>query len=346
MYRIMIVDDFKVFRTKMKRLSCWKNYPEFEIAFEACDGACALELLKENPVDMVITDIQMPKMNGLELLKEIKEQNLCNCVILLSEYTEFEYARQGIILGALDYIVKPITNENLSRVLIRVKESLSQNTKSTPLSFELTALLRSLLNRDDALEEKVNYLFQQAEPYIQKDINKTAILLSNFLSLTYKQVIKKYPWMMHIAPDLKSVQSKVTGSNNTEELKEHFTSYLYTLDQFIHTFQAISTHDLVWQACSFVLEHPFEKITLTDAANFCFVNKSYLSHTFKQETGISFVDYVTKFKMEIAKKHFDETNLRIFEIASLLGYDDSKYFGKLFKNYFLMSPAEYKRVQN
>ena len=73
-------------------------------------------------MDLVITDIRMPIVDGVELLKKIISEELSYCVVFLSEYTEFEYARQGIVYGAFDYIVKPVNQDKIERVLVKVKE--------------------------------------------------------------------------------------------------------------------------------------------------------------------------------------------------------------------------------
>lgn len=84
---------------------------------EAADGATAYEMIQEKKPDIVITDIRMPGLNGVELMRKARENGIKVDFILVSGYRDFEYARSAVQLGALDYLLKPINREELNRVL-------------------------------------------------------------------------------------------------------------------------------------------------------------------------------------------------------------------------------------
>jgi two-component system response regulator YesN len=104
MYKVMLVEDSEVMLKEIRRLKCWRDAPDFVVSYEARNGCEALQQLTGTLIDLVITDIRMPKVNGLELLQKIKERELAKAVVILSEYREFNYARQGMVLGAFDYL--------------------------------------------------------------------------------------------------------------------------------------------------------------------------------------------------------------------------------------------------
>lgn len=103
MYKVMLVDDYEIFRMEIKRMNIWKDNPQFQIVAEASNGIEAIAFLEKNQVDVLITDIRMPQIDGIELLKIASERKLCPVVILLSDYTEYNYARQCLVHGAFDY---------------------------------------------------------------------------------------------------------------------------------------------------------------------------------------------------------------------------------------------------
>ena len=150
MYQILIVDDKEIFRRKMKRLPYFKNNDVFTIQYEAQNGLEALEIIKKEKVDVVITDIRMPIIDGLELLKEIKDEQLCKCVILLSEYSDFEYAKKGLVYGAFDYIVKPVDDGKVSAVLERAQNFLEAEYSNQFYSFREIELIEEHLLKIEA----------------------------------------------------------------------------------------------------------------------------------------------------------------------------------------------------
>ena len=90
MYRVMIVDDEPLVRQGIIRSVNWDNHGVEQIE-EANDGLQALEKYRKTKVDILITDIKMPRMNGLELIRALREENAHPIIIVLSGYSDFEY---------------------------------------------------------------------------------------------------------------------------------------------------------------------------------------------------------------------------------------------------------------
>ena len=100
MYKMLLVDDRKIFLRTVRRMPFFRDHEEeIRIEWETCRADSALEILRKEHVDIVMTDIRMPMMSGIDLLKAIRRENLCSCTILMSEYTDFAYltARAGIV---------------------------------------------------------------------------------------------------------------------------------------------------------------------------------------------------------------------------------------------------------
>ncbi|MBB5336033.1 response regulator [Pectinatus brassicae] len=123
MHSVLLVDDDRAERYILKRFN-WKS-TDFYIAGEAADGKEALILLKKTSFDLIITDIRMPGMDGFSFLDEVRRQNWHGCIVLLSTYSDFEYAQRGIRLGVFDYMTKPPSDKDLTAVLQRIHTHLT-----------------------------------------------------------------------------------------------------------------------------------------------------------------------------------------------------------------------------
>lgn len=117
MINMMIVDDEERARTGIRKLIDWSKHG-IAIVAEARDGAEAIELLQEHPVDILLTDIRMPEMDGLTLIEEVNRSYPHIKSVIMSGYDEFAYAKKALAVGASDYLLKPSrTQEILDTVL-------------------------------------------------------------------------------------------------------------------------------------------------------------------------------------------------------------------------------------
>lgn len=129
MYRILLVDDEALIREAVSENVNWEQYG-YTLAGSCENGKEALEFIEKNPVDVVLTDICMPYMDGIALSEKISEGYPFIKVIILSGYDDFEYAKQAIRNGVKDYLLKPITAEELGNVLLSVKGELDKDREN------------------------------------------------------------------------------------------------------------------------------------------------------------------------------------------------------------------------
>lgn len=140
MYKILIVEDDSALRFIYSKKKVWSDCG-FCIEDQASNGKDALALIEKKKYDLILTDIQMSFIDGIELLREMRARNIQSEVVLVSSYDEFEYARQGLVLGATDYILKPAEDNKLKEMLLRVKEKLDSKQE---IAKEVKAAAKSL----------------------------------------------------------------------------------------------------------------------------------------------------------------------------------------------------------
>ncbi len=162
--RIVVVEDEVRIREGIIKL-LGKMGEKYEVVAEAWDGKCGLEIcLKEKP-DLIITDIRMPEMDGLAMLSAIKEAKVQLNAIVLSAFSEFEYAKKAISLGVTEYLLKPISVTEFKGALEHIENKIIENKKKKPDRVgTLEQLIAEALNRDvEVDDETAHYLEEHYE---------------------------------------------------------------------------------------------------------------------------------------------------------------------------------------
>lgn len=129
MLKVMLVDDEPYILQGLQILVDWEQ-EGYEIASVMTNGRDALNYLKQNKVDLIISDIQMPIMNGLELLEQINREKISEArFVILTGYDEFSYMQKAIRSNCMDYIMKPVSKEDLLSILRNVSNLAAENSR-------------------------------------------------------------------------------------------------------------------------------------------------------------------------------------------------------------------------
>lgn len=202
---ILIVDDEVHARTSIRLKIDPERFPA-EFVEEAEDGFDALDKMKKHHFDVVLTDIRMAGMDGLELIGLLKEQNTDTRFVIVSGYNDFDYARTGLRLGVEDYLLKPVREEQLNEQLERIsscitesrKEKLLQETLHTAFSQQQFMSEQQSLNRLLKGELAVEEIEQIGLYTILGHSTKSFELSSTVLALQFRQ-----PLYLGAQPDIK-----------------------------------------------------------------------------------------------------------------------------------------------
>ena len=129
MYQVMIVDDEPIVRESLKTFP-WMSH-QCELAACADNGYDALTQLQHQNIDIIISDIRMPQLNGLDFANKVREINPNVEIILLTGYAEFEYAKRALTLGIREYLLKPFRFEDVAKALASCIQELEIRRKKT-----------------------------------------------------------------------------------------------------------------------------------------------------------------------------------------------------------------------
>lgn len=198
MYRVMIVDDEILARVGIKSLIPWKEHG-LEIVGESDNGKKALALAKKLRPDIIITDIKMPVMDGIELVRAVKEEKLDTKFILLSAHDDFELVKQAMKLGVEDYILKlQMEADSLLQVLKSVcgsidaerdtmqKRIIIEKQLSDSISILKEDYLRSMIQGENMDEEEMGRRFSLYEiPLKENNLFCLLVRLEKFNELAY-----------------------------------------------------------------------------------------------------------------------------------------------------------------
>ena len=124
-YKVLLVDDEEEVTNMIEERIDWAGLG-FEVAGKAQNGVKALELSEKVQPDVVITDIKMPYMNGLELARYMKQENPGVRILILTGFDEFEYAKEAIKIGISDYLLKPVSSAGLIDALKKAADEIRE----------------------------------------------------------------------------------------------------------------------------------------------------------------------------------------------------------------------------
>ncbi|NQT58713.1 MAG: response regulator [Bacteroidetes bacterium] len=243
LYSLLIVDDTYETRHGLSDYFPWQE-TGFQVVSQAENGQDALKYLLENDTDAVLCDIEMPGMNGIELVQQIRERNLNTKVVFISGYRNFDYAREAMILGVVKYILKPTTYDELMETFNSLKNFLDTEKSGDSL--------HPALHLDDG---KISKLIEAVISHLQKD---------------------------------------------------------------------------------------YRTASLESAADIVHLHPGYVSRMFRKITGKAFSHVLSEIKMEKAAELLREGDLKIYEISKLIGYSSEKYFSRIFKQHFDITPKDYR----
>lgn len=235
MYNVVIVDDEQTVREGIRTLLTWESMG-FTIVAESSDGEEGLNAVLRIQPDVVLVDVRMPGMSGIELISEARKRGYKGYFLILSGYSDFQYAKSAISLGVKGYLLKPIDEDELYEYFSDISEELEQDRKEK----EKEELIRNekKKNRGKARQNIIYNLLMKQEPIevIEKEIEKYeldynykkfhVVVLSNdkfYTDTLYKEKIRLILYGLHSCEYLvlaDKVAIIIKGDNLQKDMKQ------------------------------------------------------------------------------------------------------------------------------
>lgn len=357
--KVLVADDESIVREGFTYYICWKDL-DCELVACSENGETALEAFKRTKPDIVITDIQMPKMNGFDLTREIRKLEPSTTVIFLSAYSEFEYAQTALKLGIFDYILKPLDIGIFKATMQRAVEYRKKHHMQQKAGFSLgsedlqdyTGRFYSLIKAEEQI------LLQNIQLNDEASACKTfdtlwGIIVSSKVPLDYvKRWVFEFTIVLarsslFISKNIQSLfqnQDPLTVISSLSSYEEIYSWMLSTIKN-ICTFIKTNSYNnkIVKEALKIIFaEYHDKSLSLNYVSKKLFISPNYLSTLFKEEVGKNFSDYLMEYRIEKAKVLLKDVSIKIYEVAEKVSYTDPHYFSKFFKANTGLTPKEYR----
>ena len=349
MHRLVVIDDEYIVVEGIKAI-IQREKLNCEVVGFAYDGIEALEVIRRERPDIVITDIRIPGLDGLSLIEEAKEFLPDTSFIVISGYTEFEYARRALTLGVKSYIDKPVTIEKVSEVISMIdtenerkeekeKERDAARKYRTALEGRTELMICSILDEKagefaDAVEENLRLIGSYAsdiDVYKKEAYRMICVAVEVFVD-------QRSDRRIHVS------YSEFEKCENEQQIAGYIRELVKQMTEVLESRKTASSHRIISRLLEYIDSHYNEDFGLNELAEQVNLNPAYLSILFKSEVGMSFVKYRTGMRIEKAKGYLLDGH-KVAEVSEMVGYNNYRYFCDIFKKHVGVTPSEFKGMK-
>lgn len=338
MYKLLLVDDEQIIREGIERMIDW-NRLNITLTASCPNAIAALDSMTDDMPDILLTDIRMPGMDGLELVERAVSLHPMLQTIILSGYDTFQYAQQAVKSGVMEYLLKPCSKADLENALERACRAINRERQRVLYLYgERRARIDSLVAGFNALRGS-----SQDSAQIEKQVHELAKTAED-PSLLQEALI-----------------SMVTGSMGSGQTEWGMNIIMDAMRERGSLEQLISRclirlrgdgagskgGDFVQQMTAYVDAHYMdESLSLQFIADrVVYMNADYIGREFTRAIGRKFSSYLLETRMEHAKLLMaGEPSMHSYEIAEKVGLGKNPhYFSQLFRKYTGQTPKDYRR---
>jgi two-component system response regulator YesN len=360
---VLIVDDEPIVKMALRSSIPWERHG-FALCATASSGEEALELVRTHRPRIVITDLKMPGMGGLELIRRLRSEGHACVVLVLSNYDDFDSVRTALVQGADDYMLKVnISAETLLAQLEKARRKIGDRPEDAPDALSPEAWRRAAahcLTEDGEAPEGLSFPCTMAflSFFTEKSVD-SALIANNAL-----ETLEEFPEarLVPLGERTLALLTAAPPDALLQKLDARFETY-QSLHATVDVEANVRTllearilcrrerdfaarfhveHREVAQVVRWIDRNLSRRLQLEDLARRVNLSVSYLCRIFKQETGLSVTGYLNERRMSRAAELLKGENLPVKAAALSVGIEDQLYFSRLFRKTYHLSPSAYR----
>ncbi len=342
MLQVIIADDDLYVRQGLKAMIKWEEIGA-EVIKYCKNGKEAVAVLEEQKVDLIISDVKMPFVNGVELSRLVSENYPETNVVLISAYSDFEFAQEAVRNNVREYILKPMDLEKIEELSKLVHHLALEKEMNEKLKFfcHSATVKKNIRNALDVGEFNLIYEMLSLD---DKHMRASYVILKEFfwqMIDILSEYIEENGYDYATESSTMEIFSKTTDK---QEIMEFTINQYSDLQHFLESDRK-SNKDVVMERIKRYIDNNYTDKCISTAylAEKFGLSNSYFSTQFKNVFSVSPTDYFTELRIKKAMRLLLDTTLPIYKIADMTGYEDTNYFIRVFKKKTNITPAEYRQ---
>ncbi len=363
MYKVLIVDADPHELNTLSRIINWEDCG-LEIIGLLSDSRQALHFLEDHPSDILVVNVSLPYMDGIELVQEIRSRNLYTRCIFVADREDFTYISKAVPLDIENFLIKPVDSQLLLDTLLRATKKIAQahhqkhGTASSPYLPVVAAAGRSFsaIMINHTFEKfMMNQEYAQCFDYLDHLFSHTAPAEKTAPAALRNHVVELTVYIINVLRSCNIEVSDIIGDDSDLfqkilAFRDMEALYAWVKDFLSVSVNALESKNVRFSPCiSRVVAH-IEKnyaqdISLKTMAYELNINAAYLGQLFKSETGQLFSAYLNRIRIQNAEKLLLETNDTLSEVSQKCGYANISYFYNIFKKSTGQTPSQYRKAK-
>lgn len=358
MLSVLIVDDERLVRTTLQKVIDWSALG-IDAVYEAENGARGLALAEQHAPSIIISDIKMPHMNGIDFVRKVRERALPCRIVFFSGYTDKPYLMDAIDLRVDGFIEKPLDPQQITELMRKLVALCLKDTPQSASAYFFHGEGGSLTLNSTVFQLKRPALVSFGGYLRHKNAEKAReLLLSLCMQMraceaTPPDYIRNV--FSRLALQIESA-AEFHGVTNVQTDCDHFAyavaSYAY-MDQLEEKLYALMeqffsavlhrNYDPINLVNDYLQRHYSDsELTVNSVAQQLNFSTSYLCTLYKKKTGRTINAALTTIRMNAARELLVNPDLKLYAVANQVGYPDGKYFTKLFTKETGLSPRQFR----